>query len=98
MDIPLSSPAHPGSSGRLPAPGVPIPGLRPSKLFPQPPPHPHNFLSHEAPLPPQSPRQPLAKAQIGAFDPGFMAGVGEGGGRTAAGRQESLPYLDRLSR
>lgn len=36
--MPLSSPAHPGSNGRLPAPGAPIPGLRPlrpSKLFPQ---------------------------------------------------------------
>lgn len=40
-DILLSSPAHAGSSGRLPAPGVPIPGLRPSKFFQQPP-HPHS--------------------------------------------------------
>lgn len=86
-DIPLSSLAHPGSSGRLPAPGARIPGLRPSrpsKLFPQSlPPH-HSFLSHEAPLPPKS-RQPLAKAQVEAFDPGF-----------GARGQESLPYLRRM--
>lgn len=86
-DIPLSSLAHPGSSGRLPAPGARIPGLRPSrpsKLFPQSLlPH-HSFLSHEAPLPPKS-RQPLAKAQVEAFDPGF-----------GARGQESLPYLRRM--
>lgn len=43
-----------------------------------------SFLSHEAPLPTQS-SQPLAKAQVGAFDPGFRAR-----------RQDSLPYLGRL--
>lgn len=69
--VPLSSPAHPSLSGRLPAPGAPIPGLRPSKLFQQPL-HLHSFLSHEAPHPSQS-CQPLAKTQLGAFDPGFMA-------------------------
>lgn len=69
--VPLSSPAHPSLSGRLPAPGAPIPGLRPSKLFQQPL-HLHSFLSHEAPHPPRS-CQPLAKTQLGVFDPGFMA-------------------------
>ena len=44
----------------------------------------HSFLSHEAPLPLKS-RQPLAKAQVGAFDPSFRARG-----------QESLPYLHRL--
>lgn len=33
---------------------------------------PPHFLSHEAPHPPQT-CQPLAEAQFGAFDPGFMA-------------------------
>lgn len=69
--VPLSSPAHPSLSGRLPAPGAPIPGLRPSKLFQQLL-HLHSFLSHEAPHPPQS-CQPLAEAQFGAFDPDLMA-------------------------
>lgn len=69
--VPLSSPAHPSLSGRLPAPGAPIPGLRPSKLFQQLL-HLHSFLSHEAPHPPQS-CQPLAEAQFGVFDPGLMA-------------------------
>ena len=86
-DIPLSSLAHPGSSGRLPAPGARIPGLRPSrpsKLFPQSqPPPPHHPLPR-GPLPPK-PRQPLAKAQVEAFDPGF-----------GARGQESLPYLRRM--
>ena len=86
-DIPLSSLAHPGSSGRLPAPGARIPGLRPSrpsKLFPQSlPPHPQ-LPFPQGPLPPK-PRQPLAKAQVEAFDPGF-----------GARGQESLPYLRRM--
>lgn len=80
--VPLSSPAHPSLSGRLPAPGALIPGLRPSKLFQQPL-HLHSFLSHEAPHPPQS-CQPLAETQLGAFDPGFMAKGGEGEGRRAS--------------
>lgn len=75
VDILLSSPAHTGSSGRLPAPGAPIPGLRPSKLFPgssygsNPPPE---LPFPRDPLPPQL----LAKAQAGAFDPGLWGWEG----------------------
>lgn len=82
----LSSLAHPCSSGRLPAPGAPIPGLRPSafKAFPTAPASPPQLPFPRAPLPQQS-CQPLAKAQAGAFDPDFRA-RGQG----------SLPYLGSL--
>lgn len=84
-DILLSSPAHPGSSGRLPAPGVPIPGLRPSKLFPQPPPPIASFPTRAPSQLPLQSCQCLAKTQVRAFDPGFRARG-----------QDSLPYLGRL--
>ena len=80
--VPLSSPAHPSLSGRLPAPGAPIPGLRPSKLFQQPL-HLRSFLSHEAPHPPHY-IHPQAENHVGALYTRVNGQGGERGGRRAA--------------